>query len=969
MDDEKLRLFRSHIVAAQRSFFSAAKNDELTPLLECIQQAEAALGVLEADAGYSIPGPEFQKSLCLNILGKAQAAKYDFDGHHVSLLQGLDNLREAAEIVSIFPSWSSFRSFQEDLMVALVRCGEQFGEIELLKEAVAISDIHLEQKEQVDPEETEYLMRNTRSVAELRIGTTTGDRGLVEKVCRDLQSLLKNPRLSPEGKEFTQRNVIAALAENAKQHRNPRVYRQLIIVLVGLVKANNQNGRAFYLHYLATTRLELAEMTLDVALMKEAILDLQQIIDLGIASDGLAFNALHTVAHAHSCVGKHEKSVKHFQAAIDFSNEALKLIPMAGSDRDSRITRLFADRASFYFGLGLLSGDTQHYVESENDYLFSLRRLSAESAPWLFSRVSEGLFQLRFRQKRWDEALEAFAAMERGWRISTMEPYLSAEIHAQRALEMAKEYPLAAYCYLQKDQPGMAAAVVDRGRAQQLTVSWNMNSSDALELEDEQAVEIAQAAKEWERTRRVGSEEECRQAWRNYSDLMHQGAPDSSSFSRSPDDVAHNAPDEGVLVFIFGSEQWLRGIVVQRNSNTFTCFDFTDIEKGNINKVLWGDGQSGQPGWGSRYQNFRACGNDWDIEKEQERFRCWTGVIEDGLEKLGGSLMGRIHEELIGLGISKGSPVVILPPGELGALPMASAGLDGGIRFNEYWSASIVPNSVLLGESTRREAPRSGHRVLVISDWEESSSSSTLEDLPFSRREGRIVASWLGSESRVQLLREGFSVSSVIDAFNEASIVHVACHGHYDWKKPERSGLRLPNNSLLTLGQLKTTRRTKIRNRLVVLSCCESGISGQTLPPDEFVGILPSFLNCGAQAVIGSLWPVYDDAAMLFADRFYRFYLDSDGREKCYPSEALSRAQTWLKSVTFRELVKEGLISSEEAAELVESRFGKTRLRMQEGRFTGGGHSANLDEVTDKLLRTKPYSSPVDWAAFIVVGY
>ena len=58
----------------------------------------------------------------------------------------------------------------------------------------------------------------------------------------------------------------------------------------------------------------------------------------------------------------------------------------------------------------------------------------------------------------------------------------------------------------------------------------------------------------------------------------------------------------------------------------------------------------------------------------------------------------------------------------------------------------------------------------------------------------------------------------------------------------------------------------RIPLRLVVLSCCESGIAGQSFPGDEFLGVLPALLQCGAHAAIGTLWAVYDDAARLLVE-------------------------------------------------------------------------------------------------------
>lgn len=57
--------------------------------------------------------------------------------------------------------------------------------------------------------------------------------------------------------------------------------------------------------------------------------------------------------------------------------------------------------------------------------------------------------------------------------------------------------------------------------------------------------------------------------------------------------------------------------------------------------------------------------------------------------------------------------------------------------------------------------------------------------------------------------------------------------------------------------------------------------------PDEFVGLLPTFLKIGAEAAIGTLWPAYDDAAMVLALRFYETLLGRGGRSETNPAQAL----------------------------------------------------------------------------------
>ena len=187
---------------------------------------------------------------------------------------------------------------------------------------------------------------------------------------------------------------------------------------------------------------------------------------------------------------------------------------------------------------------------------------------------------------------------------------------------------------------------------------------------------------------------------------------------------------------------------------------------------------------------------------------------------------------------------------------------------------------------------------------------------------------------------------------------------------PQLSGISLPGGESLPIARLKPTSHFQLQARLVFLSCCESGISGRTIPPDVFVGLLPSFLQCGAKAAIGALWPVYDDAAMLLSMKFYQLYLDQQGGEIMNPAQALLMAQSWLRSVTVKEIMCAGFFSDEEMGSLMEERFGNVRLRGVQSRKVSGEFQQHSTSTFEAVINEEfcPYQSPVDWAAFVLVG-
>src|SRR5262249_6713866 len=127
--------------------------------------------------------------------------------------------------------------------------------------------------------------------------------------------------------------------------------------------------------------------------------------------------------------------------------------------------------------------------------------------------------------------------------------------------------------------------------------------------------------------------------------------------------------------------------------------------------------------------------------------------------------------------------------------------------------------------------------------------------------------------------------------------IHFACHGRYDWTDTQRSGLILAGGSLLTLADVSAGPDLGT-TRLVTLSACETRISKVIRTPDEYIGLPACFLQAGAPAVVGALWPVSDIATALLLCRFYHLRLDGG----LPPAGALRQAQLWLRDATAQEL-------------------------------------------------------------------
>ena len=245
---------------------------------------------------------ELQKAFLLNFRGIARVSRYDIDGDNKALLGGLEDQREAVTIAHKFQASGGFEAYQRELAKALVRCGEQCGDTGMLREAIGLLGDILKTNDPALWLVSDYDLANVMCVAELRLGSATGDRALVENAVRRLQVYLRRSGLSKEGTKQTLLNVIAALAENARQNRSVRIYQQTIQVLEKVVKNEDEN-QAFIFQYLASLKTELSYLNGDLALVHQAISDFEKSLRLLSRGAGLRLTILHSLAHAHFLLG------------------------------------------------------------------------------------------------------------------------------------------------------------------------------------------------------------------------------------------------------------------------------------------------------------------------------------------------------------------------------------------------------------------------------------------------------------------------------------------------------------------------------------------------------------------------------------------------------------------------------------------------------------------------------------------
>ena len=119
--------------------------------------------------------------------------------------------------------------------------------------------------------------------------------------------------------------------------------------------------------------------------------------------------------------------------------------------------------------------------------------------------------------------------------------------------------------------------------------------------------------------------------------------------------------------------------------------------------------------------------------------------------------------------------------------------------------------------------------------------------------------------------------AEVMKRMSSVGLIHIAAHGNrrtgeialspnpgWTSKFPQKKDF------ILTMSDVQAA---DLRARLVVLSCCHSGL-GRIVKGEGVVGIARAFLAAGARSVLVTLWAIDDEATMVFMKSFYQHLKD-----------------------------------------------------------------------------------------------
>lgn len=272
--------------------------------------------------------------------------------------------------------------------------------------------------------------------------------------------------------------------------------------------------------------------------------------------------------------------------------------------------------------------------------------------------------------------------------------------------------------------------------------------------------------------------------------------------------------------------------------------------------------------------------------------RMWKGTFD----RRNGSEAGPavvLYKTLLGKALEKLPPgierLIIIPDDVLHQLPFAALrATKESPPLGERYELTLIPSATLwLGWKGRRPetAPNpvlaladpptpGGLDGIQVASLERSaavfSSAFRLGPLPYARQESEYAVDHMGGGSLRRLGDKAAEAYLKHAPLHEFGVLHFATHAVTDEVNPERSGVLLAPGDPAEDGllQIREIVDLYLQGRTVVLSACSTN-TGTVLRGEGVMSLARAFFQAGAHTVVASLWPLRDDEAALFFDRFY----------------------------------------------------------------------------------------------------
>ena len=208
--------------------------------------------------------------------------------------------------------------------------------------------------------------------------------------------------------------------------------------------------------------------------------------------------------------------------------------------------------------------------------------------------------------------------------------------------------------------------------------------------------------------------------------------------------------------------------------------------------------------------------------------------------------------------------VTLCPTGVFVHLPLHAAGIyskgkaEATECFSDYLVPSYTPTIGALLNARRQLSPiRTSDARILLAAVSKPFKGSQLPHVADEVRRvwqaipSRVLVNYLSDVQCAEIKPDSApKASAVLAMLPEATILHLACHGHQDSDNPLESGFVMQDN-MLTIARLMSLNLD--RAFLAFLSACETA-KGDKAQPNQAIHLAAAMLFAGFKSVVGTMW-------------------------------------------------------------------------------------------------------------------
>ncbi|CAA7264414.1 unnamed protein product [Cyclocybe aegerita] len=339
-------------------------------------------------------------------------------------------------------------------------------------------------------------------------------------------------------------------------------------------------------------------------------------------------------------------------------------------------------------------------------------------------------------------------------------------------------------------------------------------------------------------------------------------------------EMLFRAAAEGPVVVLMGMSSMYAALVVRQNGAEAVFL------KGLVDGVL----EKLVLGLNGATNDTSRVARDVDTERYVRRSRGATPLYETLLASLWQLIVKPVFD-FMGLTSTSGSiterqRLWWCPTGRFAFLPVHAAGINFGKANGEYTSKYVVSSYTPTLSALISARLQNASSPPIVKDLKTlilaQPTTNGHQDLPMTLHELELVEKTIPPPSllhvgngRISETNINRTVGEAMEHLSQASILHLACHGHQDRIDPLSSGFELQDGRL-TIAKLISSQMPHAV--LAFLSACESA-SNDLDVPDEALNLAAAMLYAGFRSVIGTMWTMNDDdgpevACMIYKELF-----------------------------------------------------------------------------------------------------